>query len=261
MKKELEGKVAVVTGAGQGLGAAIASRLAMEGADLALCDMNIEMAKKLELQLNETYGIKTISVEADVSKRTQVEIMRDIVIASFHKVDILINNAGIAKVCPIQELDEQTWDRIMDVNLKSVYLCTKTFLPSMIEKRFGKIVSLSSMSAKIGGRWMTAYSASKAGIMGFTKSLAREVARFGICVNCICPGIIPTQLWSASKADHARKLGKTEKEVDPYYVGNIPLGRLCTPQDVANIAFFLVSSEASYMTGQSVNITGGQHMD
>jgi sorbitol-6-phosphate 2-dehydrogenase len=261
MNAELKGKVALVTGAGQGLGAAIANKLAMEGADLALCDMNVEMARKIESHIREAYRVKTISVEVDVSQRTQVERMRDIVMDTFHEVDILVNNAGIAKVCPISELDEETWDRIMDVNLKGVYLCSKTFLPSMIEKRYGKIVNISSMSARIGGRWMTAYSASKAGVMGFTKSLAREVARFGICVNCICPGIIPTQLWSDSKADHARKLGKNEEEVDAYYVGNIPLRRLCTPEDVANVAFFLISSEASYMTGQSLNVTGGQQMD
>jgi NAD(P)-dependent dehydrogenase (short-subunit alcohol dehydrogenase family) len=261
MNPEFSGKVAVVTGAGQGLGASIANKLAMKGAHLALCDINIEMARKLELQLREAYGVKVISVEVDVSQRIQVEGMRNIIIDSFHEVDILINNAGIAKVCPIHELDEETYDRIMDVNLKSVYLCTKEFLPVMIKKKSGKIVNLSSMSAKIGGRWMTAYSASKAGVMGFTKSLAREVAKFGICVNCVCPGIIPTELWSASRADHAKKLGKTEKEVDAYYASNIPLGRLCTPEDVANVICFLISSEASYMTGQSLNITGGQQME
>lgn len=261
MALELEGKVAVVTGAGQGIGAAIADRLAQEGAHLALCDINFAPVKKREKQVSQIRGKGAIAIQVDVADRSQVERMSNIVLERFHRVDILINNAGICKICPIRELEEELWDRLMDVNLKGVYLCTLALVPRMIKQGNGRIVNISSMAGKIGGRWMTAYSASKAGVIGFTKSLAREVAQHGINVNCVCPGIVPTELWHMCEPDHARKLGKSKATVSSYYRSRIPLGRLCSPEDVANVAFFLVSSASSYMTGQALNVTGGQQMD
>lgn len=261
MALELEGKVAVITGAGQGIGAAIVDRLAQEGTHLALCDIDFALVKKREKQISQIRGKEAIAIQVDVSDRSQVKRMSDIVFERFHRVDILINNAGICKVCSIDKLNEELWNRLMDVNLKGVYLCTRALVPHMIKQGSGRIVNISSMSGKIGGRWMTAYSASKAGVIGFTKSLAREVAQHGINVNCVCPGIVPTGLWRACKPHHARKLGESEATVSSYYRSRIPLGRLCTPEDVANVVYFLVSSASSYVTGQALNVTGGQQMD
>ena len=261
MVYELEGKVTVVTGAGQGIGAAIADRLAQEGAYLALCDVNFALVKKQEKKVSQIRGREAIAIQVDVADRSQVERMRDIVLERFHRMDILINNAGVCKVCPIDELEEETWDRLMDVNLKGVYLCTRALIPGMIKQGNGRIVNISSMAAKIGGRWMTAYSASKAGVISFTKSLAREIAPHRIIVNCVCPGIVSTGLWRACESNHARKLGMSKDAVSSYYCSHIPLGRLCTAEDVANVVYFLVSPASSYMTGQALNVTGGQQMD
>lgn len=261
MALELEEKVAVITGAGQGIGAAIADRLAQEGAYLALCDINFALVKRQEKKVSQIRGREAIAIQVDVADRSQVERMRDIVLERFHRVDILINNAGICKVCPIDNLEEELWDRLMDINLKGVYLCTRALIPGMIKQGNGRIVNISSMAGKIGGRWMTAYSASKAGVISFTKSLAREVAQYGINVNCVCPGIVSTELWHACEPNHARKLGRSENTVSSYYRSRIPLGRLCTPEDVAKVVYFLVSPASSYMTGQALNVTGGQQMD
>jgi len=261
MAPELEGKVAVVTGAAQGIGAAIADRLAKEGAHLALCDINATRLEKRANKVSQIRGKEAVAIQVDVTNRSQVERMSNIVLERFHRVDMLINNAGICKVCPIGELEEEIWDRLIDVNLKGVYLCTRALVPLMIKQGSGRIVNISSMAGKIGGRWMTAYSASKAGVIGFTKSLTREVASHGITVNCVCPGIVPTDLWRACEPDHARKLGMSETAVSSHYRSNIPLGRLCTPEDVANVVYFLVSPASSYMTGQALNVTGGQQMN
>lgn len=261
MALELEGKVAVITGAGQGIGAAIADRLAQEGAYLALCDINFALVKRQKKKVSQIRGREAIAIQVDVADRSQVERMRDIVLERFHRVDILINNAGICKVYPIDELEEELWDRLIEVNLKGVYLCTRALIPGMIKQGNGRIVNISSMAGKIGGRWMTAYSASKAGVIGFTKSLAREVASHKINVNCVCPGIVSTELWRACEPNHARKLGRSKDTVSSYYRSRIPLGRLCTSEDVANVVYFLVSPASSYMTGQALNVTGGQQMD
>jgi len=261
MAGELEGKVAVVTGAAQGIGAAIADRLAREDAHLVLCDINFALVKKREKKVSQIRGRQAIAIQVDVAERSQVERMRDIVLERFHRVDILINNAGICEICPIDELKEEIWDRMIGINLKGVYLCTRALVPHMIKQGSGRIVNISSMAGKIGGRWMTAYSASKAGVIGFTRSLAREVAPHGINVNCVCPGIVCTELWRACESNHARKLGLSKDAVSSYYCNRIPLGRLCTSEDVTNIVYFLVSLASSYMTGQALNVTGGQQMD
>lgn len=261
MALELEGKVAVITGAAQGIGAAIAVRLAKEGAYLALCDINFAPVKKRAKKVSQIGGKEAVAIQVDVTNRSQVERMTEVVWKRFHRVDILVNNAGVCKVCPIDELEEKIWDRLIEVNLKGVYLCTRALVPHMIKQGSGRIVNISSMAGKMGGRWMTGYSASKAGVIGFTKSLAREVASHKINVNCVCPGIVPTGLWHACEPDHARKLGKSEETVSSYYRSRIPLGRLGTAEDVANVVYFLVSHTSSYMTGQALNVTGGQQMN
>jgi len=259
--QELRNKVAVITGSGRGIGAVIAYKLAMEGAKIILWDKNNTFLKKRQEELKKHQDVEIYITQVDVSDRLQVEKAKDMTLEKFDTIDILINNAGICRVCPINELDEATWDQIIDTNLKGVYLSSNAFIPQMIKQKSGKIVNISSMAGKIGGRWMTAYSAAKAGVIGFTKSLAREVAKYNINVNCVCPGIVPTQLWHECITDHAKKIGIEKKSVNSYYISNIPLGRLCTPEDVSNIVFFLVSTASSYMTGQALNITGGQQMD
>jgi sorbitol-6-phosphate 2-dehydrogenase len=179
----------------------------------------------------------------------------------FGAIHILVNNAGIAFPAFITELREETWDRTMRVNLKSMYLCSKAIAPIMMEQGYGKIINMSSKSGKKGGLWLTAYCASKFGVIGFTQSLAMDLAPYGINVNAICPGTVYTPLWdNVLKDAYARKLNIDPEGVRDYYGAKIPLGREVTLEEIGNVVVFLCSDESSYMTGQAINITGGQEM-
>jgi len=182
-------------------------------------------------------------------------------VADLGTVHILVNNAGIAQPAFITELSEETWDRTMAVNLKSMFLCSKAVAPLMMAQRYGKIVNLSSKSGKQGGLWLTAYCASKFGVIGFTQSLAMDLAPYGVNVNAICPGQVYTPMWdNVLKQAYARKLDMDEDQVRDYYNSKVPLGREVTLEEIGNVVVFLCSDQASYMTGQAINITGGQEM-
>lgn len=254
---ELNGKVALVTGSARGIGKAIALKFAQEGASVVLNDINEENLQKTAKEIQKVSEEKVIYKKADISKSKEVEELTQYVEERLGVVDILVNNAAVSRIIPFLDTSEELWDRIMEVNLKGAFLCCKAIIPGMIKKGGGKIVNISSQSGKRGSKWHAAYCASKFGIIGLTQSLALEFAPYKINVNAVCPGVVFTSLWEEHAANHARRRGIEKKEVKEDLLKNIPLGRLGTVQDVANLVLFLTSSRSNYMTGQAINLSGG----
>lgn len=260
MAGRLEGRVALVTGAGQGIGQGIALALAREGADVVVNDIVSSQAQGTAGQVND-FGQRSLAVEADVSDSAQVIGMVEQALAVFGSIDILVNNAGVVFPAFITDLTEEMWDTTIAVNLRSMFLCSKFVIPTMIENNHGKIVNMSSKSGKRGGLWLSAYCASKFGIIGFTQSLAMDLAPHGINVNAICPGTVYTPLWdNVLKHQYAKKLNIDPEQVRDYYSAKVPLGREVSMEEIGELAVFLCSDESDYMTGQAINISGGQEM-
>lgn len=249
----LTDKVCIVTGSAGGIGRAIVERLAAEGAKVAIADINIEGAEQIAAEI----GPSTIAVKVDVAERKSVEQMVSETQSRLGSVDILVNNAGISQVMPFLEVDEAMWDDHLKINLKGMFLCSQAVLKNMIKRRSGKIINLSSQSGKKGNSQYEAYCASKFGIIGLTQSLAAEFASYRININAICPGVVWTSLWDKMAPQYAAKRNIQPQEVKDYLASQIPLGRLCSPEDVAGVAAFLACSDSDYMTGQAINITGG----
>lgn len=248
--KRLAGKTAVITGAGRGIGRAMALAFAREGAELALWSLSPGPIEDLALEIGSQGG-KAIALAVDVSQKAAVVEAARLTRKALGKVDILINNAGQTRSTPIAEIDEQEWDLIFAGNAKSVFLCSQEFMAEMKQRGQGRIINLGSVGSKTGGLASGAhYCASKAAVTTFTFSLARELAPFGVCVNCIAPGPTDTEmLASVSQGDMERW-----KEL-------VPLGRLASPDEVAGVALFLAGDEASYITGEVIDVNGGMLMD
>ena len=244
----LEGKIALVTGGARGIGKEIALVLAKEGANIALCDINLEEAEKTAKEIQEL-GRDSIAFKADVADLGQVQDMVDKILDKFKRLDILINNAGITRDGLILRMSEEDWDKVIAVNLKGCFVCTKVVSKVMLKQRSGKIVNLASIIGIMGNAGQANYAASKAGIIGLTKSVAKELASRGVCVNAIAPGFINTEMTA-----------KLSEETKKNMLSNIPLRRLGEPKDVANLALFLSSENSSYITGQVVSIDGGMSM-
>lgn len=243
----LRGRVAIVTGSTKGIGKAIASELARKGANLVINSRTQGEIEQVAREISEKMKIETLGLRADVSAIQEVKALIEKTVGYFGTVDILVNNAGVFEVCPFLEISEQTWDRIININLKGTFLCSKLTLPFMIKQKRGVIINLSSMAAKTGGMLPVAhYAASKAGIIALTKALAREFARYGVRINAVAPGVISTKM-AQSQAEEKRKI--------------IPLGDLGSPEDVARAVSFLVSDDASYITGEIMDVNGGLVMD
>lgn len=259
MREDFQNKVAIVTGAGRGIGKGIALRLAKEGCNVAVSDIDFNTAKETASEI-EKIGRKSLAIKTDVTRKNEVDEMIDKTHKEFNTIDILINNAGITLPGFITDLTENDWDKTFNINVKSMFFTSQAVAPIMMKQKSGKIINMSSKSGKTGGLWLTAYCASKFAVIGFTQSLALDLASYGINVNAICPGIIFTPQWEYLTKKYAQKLKMSEEKVRSYYVGKIPLGRDGTAEDVANIVVFLCSNEANYMTGQAINITGGQEM-
>jgi 3-oxoacyl-[acyl-carrier protein] reductase len=243
----LTDRVAIVTGAGQGIGEAIALRLARAGADVAIVDLNPQLAEKAAAKVRET-GRKALAVRADVSQSADVAAMRDTVLREWGRIDILVNNAGIAgKNVSLLEIEEAEWDRIIIVDLKSVYLCCRAVLPHMLERGYGKIVNVASVAGKEGNPGLVPYSAAKAGVIGFTKALAKEVVTQGIYVNAVAPAVIETPILKTL----------TEQQIS-YMTSKIPMGRVGKPDEVAAVVHFLASDDSSFVTAQCYDVSGGR---
>ncbi len=247
LKVDLSDKVAIVTGAGQGIGRAIAQSLARDGAKLVINDIAEENAKEVAKEIESKGGEATV-ILADVSNKNAVEHMVRLTLEKYGKIDILVNNAGISgPMVPVQNLSEDDWDRVINVDLKGTFLCSQAVIPHMLENEYGKIVNIASIAGKEGNANMTAYCAAKSGIIGFTKALAEEVVKNGINVNCICPALIATELT----------LGLGEEQIK-FLTEKIPVGRLGKPEEVADLVKFLVSDAANFITRQAYSISGGR---
>ena len=255
----LKGKVAMVTGGGSGIGAGICERFALEGARVGVADIRGEAAGKTAASIKDK-GLEAGAYVFDVSDKAAVENAAGMLESDMGPIDIWVNNAGISKIVPFLECTEELWDLTMKINLKGTFVGCQAALRRMLPRQKGVIINMSSQSGKAGNSSYEAYCASKFGIIGLTQSLAVEYAAHGIRVNAICPGVVFTPLWDEQLGDYAKKRNMRPEEVKPYLESKIPLGRLCSPEDIANMAVFLSTDEASYITGQSINLSGGVTM-
>jgi 2-hydroxycyclohexanecarboxyl-CoA dehydrogenase len=244
----LEGKVVVITGAGRGMGASFAERLAAEGARVAVTDVDEKSALATAETLEGAAGFRL-----DITDAAEVEARIPEINAALGPIDALVNNAGWDKLGPFLDTDEDLWDRIIDINLRGPIRMTKAVLPQMVERRGGRIVNISSDAGRVGSTGEAVYSACKAGIIGFGKTIAREMARHNITVNAVCPGPTATPLLESMVGQGNDKL------IDALKRG-IPMRRLGEPDDVAGAVAFLISDEAGFITGQTLSVSGGLTM-
>jgi len=258
----LKNKAAIITGAGQGLGEAIARRLAKEGAKVAIADVDYAHAKKVAGEIKRRYRRKALAIQTDVTNGNNVAAMVKEVVKEFGRIDILVSNAGILKAYDITAFPEEAWRQVIEVNLVGYFLCAKEVAKVMKKQRSGVIIQINSKSGKKGSFRNSAYAASKFGGIGLTQSIALDLAPYGVRVNAVCPGnLLDSPLWMDSLYEqYAKKWGITKKEVRKKYISQVPLGRGCSYEDITNVIVFLASEEASYMTGQAINVTGGQEM-
>ena len=258
----LENKSALITGAAQGLGEAIALRLAREGADVAIADVNGEKAAAAAERIAAETRRRVIGVKADVTSADDCAAMTEAAVAAFGKLDILVANAGILKAGDVTELDPDDWRKVIDVNLTGYFLCAQAAGRQMAQQGFGSIVQINSKSGKKGSFRNSAYAASKFGGIGLTQSIALDLAPHGVRVNAVCPGnLLDGTLWQDSLFEqYGKTQGLTKEQVRAKYEGQVPLGRGCMYEDVAGVVVFLCSEDAAYMTGQAINVTGGQEM-
>ncbi len=245
---KLTGRVALVTGAAQGIGKAVALLLARNGADMVVSDINLEKAEETANEI-DSIGRKALAVKVDVANWNDVERMVEVILEKFAKIDILVNNAGITRDKLILRMTEEDWDAVLNVNLKGTFHCTKAVVRHMAKQRSGKIVNIASVVGEMGNAGQANYSASKAGVIGLTKTIAREFAQRGININAIAPGYIETPMTEVLPEKAKEELKKL-----------IPMERLGKPEDVAEAVLFFVSEESNYITGQVLNVNGGIYM-
>ncbi|AKA67482.1 SDR family NAD(P)-dependent oxidoreductase [Clostridium scatologenes] len=250
---ELSGKVAIVTGAGspKGIGRIIALTLAKQGAAVVIADLNAAGVEDTVKIVKEAGG-KALGIALDVTSKESNEAMVEKVLAEYGRIDILVNNAGISQKVTVEDMTLDDMKRIFNVNVFGLFLCTQAVMKVMKKQKYGRIINLSSVSGKRGGGIFGGahYSASKAAVLGFSKNLAREVALDGITVNSVAPGLINTEIWKSLPKEQANGI-----------IANIPIGRPGETEEIAATVAFLASEEASYITGEDIDINGGQHMD
>jgi len=257
---DLEGQAAVVTGAGRGIGRAIALRLAREGAGVTVADLDEANAQKVAAEIRAAGG-RADGCRVDVTQKDDVERMVYQTVERFGRLDIQVNNAGIGIVVPLMETDEEVWDTLMNVNAKGVLLCSQAAARQMIAQgNGGRIINNASGAGKIAPGKATplgAYAASKHAVVALTKQLGLELSDHDILVNCVCAGIVDTPMWDLIDRETAMRQGAPIGSVKEAAVASIPLGRIQQPEDVANMVAFLTSSDADYLTGQTYNVCGG----
>jgi 3-oxoacyl-[acyl-carrier protein] reductase len=250
MELLLQGKTAIVTGAARGLGRSISFMLAKEGVNVVLVDIDSSLIQKAVDEV-KSFGSKAIGLVADVSKKQDIDSVVSKTVQEFGHLDILVNNAGICPRTDFESVSEQEWDKVLAVNLKSVFLFSQAVFPHMKKQNYGRIINMASGAGKVGGVQVGAhYSASKAGVICLTKTLALNGAKFGITANAVCPGVIGTEMTTAISSEQLQN-----------YARMIPLGRIGTAEDVANMVVFLASDAANYITGEIADVNGGFIMD
>ena len=262
MDKILQDKIALVTGGAQGLGEAICHRLAREGAHVVVADLNLAGAEKVAVDILAHSGRRAIAAQVDVTDEAQVEAAVQRAADEFGRLDILVSNAGVLFAEAVDEFPADKWRLVMNVNLYGYFLCAKHAARVMKAQRSGVIIQVNSKSGKKGSYKSSAYAATKFGGIGLTQSIALELAEYGVRANAVCPGnLLDSPLWVDSLyAQYAKKWGITEAEVRQRYIDQVPMKRGCTYDDVTNAIVFLASDQSSYMTGQAINVTGGQEM-
>jgi len=241
---DLSGQTAIVTGGAQGIGEGICRRLAQAGARVAVADLKMEQARELA----DSIGAGAFGVALNVAEKESVEGMVDVVLDEAGQIDILVNNAGVAgRAAPVWEQSDEDWQRVIDVNLTGVFFCCRAIMPHMCERNYGRVVNVASLAGKEGNPNMTAYSASKAGVIAMSKSMAKEVATLNICVNAVSPTVIRTPI-----------LEQLSEEQVEYMTSRIPRGRTGTVEEVAAVVHFLASPDCSFVTGQCYDVSGGR---
>ena len=244
-----ENRVALITGASRGIGYAIANALAKDGVDIAGIDINLSELQSAMKDIGESSGRRTLAIQADVGEFASMENAAAEVIKVFDKISILVNNAGITRDNLLLRMKDSEWDDVMRINLTGTFNCTRAVIKGMVKNRYGRIISIASIVGLMGNSGQANYAASKAGIIGFTKSIAREYANRGVTANAIAPGFIETDMTK-----------KLPEDVTKALLSQIPMGKLGMPEDVADAVRFLASDEAKYITGQVIHVNGGMYM-
>ncbi|MBI3942624.1 MAG: glucose 1-dehydrogenase [Chloroflexi bacterium] len=273
MEQRLAGKVAVVTGAGQGIGQGVALRLAGEGADLVIAEFNPQTATTVAQQI-AALGRRALAYPIDIGDVSAVRQMVATVAEEFGRIDILVNNAGITQTIPMLDLAETDWDTIHTVNQRGLFFCLQAVALQMVRqipdevkaagragRSYGKIVNLSSISGRRGRPLAAHYAATKAAVISITQSAALALAPYNINVNAVCPSVVPTPMWQQIDLDRGRLFGMKPGEAQAAFIENIPLKRAATPEDIAGAIAFFCSADADYITGQTLNVDGGFEMD
>jgi 3-oxoacyl-[acyl-carrier protein] reductase len=245
---DFKGQVALVTGGARGIGKTIAENLAKKGVSLAIADVSAESAGETAREL-ASLGVKTSALRLDVSKSDQVVKVFEDIVSEFGRLDILVNNAGITKDGLVLRMKEEDWDAVININLKGVFLCSKEAVKVMVKQKYGRIINIASVVAFMGNPGQANYSASKAGIVGLTKTVAREYASRGITVNAVAPGFIATAMTDALAENVKQEMLKS-----------IPVGKFGSVDDVAHAVAFLASPESGYITGHVIHVNGGMYM-
>lgn len=251
-----EGVAAVVTGGGQGIGAATARALARAGAKVLVAGRTEATTKKVAAQLNDA-GLEAYSARVDVTDSGSVNRLFKESVDRLGQVDILVNNAGQAHSAPVSRTTLEDWHRMLDGNATGTFLCTQAFLPGMIERKWGRIINIASVAGLAGAKYIAAYAASKHAVMGFTRSVAHEVADKGVTVNAVCPGYVDTPMTEKSVANIVSATGKTREEALSAILQMTPQGRLIAPEEVAHAVLMLAAEEARGISGQALVIDGG----
>ena len=291
MEQRFAGKVAIVTGAGQGIGRGIALRLGREGADVVVAEYNPDTAGDTAQEI-EALGRQALAYPVDISDTAAVREMVDEVVARFSRIDILVNNAGVVQTKPMLELTEEDWDYVVNVNQRGLFFCLQAVAAQMIKQlpeglkvqtpadvvsvqkaeteqteddhfasSYGKIVNFSSIAGRRGRPLSTHYAATKAAVINVTQSAALALAPYRINVNAICPGVVPTPMWEQVDRERGQLFGAKPGEAMAAFIQTIPLKRAATPEDVAGAVAFFCSSDSDYITGQALNVDGGYEMD
>ncbi|MDX8418456.1 SDR family NAD(P)-dependent oxidoreductase [Absicoccus intestinalis] len=259
-KERMDGRVIVITGGSSGMGAAMAKDFSKRGAKIAVYDLNKEKGQQIVDEIKAKGNIAEF-FKVDVTNKQAIEDATNQVEIQLGPLTNWVNSAGISRMVPFLDCSEELWNLTLNVNLKATFLCCQVAISHMLNNGKGEIVNMCSLSGKKPSSWQTIYCASKFGVLGLTQSIAKEFADKNIRLNCICPGIVHTEMWDKLKYEYAKKRNLDPEEVLPYFEKQIPMHRLVDLQDVINAAVFLLTDNSSYLTGQSINLVGGEWMD